>query len=162
MDKKILYVYSNDNTKLYFLYDEASNKWIGGRQNYDDEDAYLADFVAIAKLFGTELINQDVDDEYTIDYITKGQPIYNYRRNEVMYVPVIPNANNLIEKDHNPVLIREDTATIHKSGIPYIKAPLEYIDNDFVRAFIFDNNFIKFEIEYNINTGEARNARRVH
>ena len=69
-------------------------------------------------------------------------------------------ANYLIKKDRNPVLLREDIAT-HKSGTPYIKVPLEYIDNDFVRAFIFDNNFVKFEIEYNINTGEARNAKRV-
>lgn len=162
MDKRILYTYNNDDdsTILYFLHDEASNRWVGGRQFYNEEDACMKDFISIAKLFGTELVQHDLDNKYMIYNITKGEPIYSYRRNDIMYRTKALDANNLIKKDSNPVLIKNDVKT-PEPGIPYIIAPLHYVDNDFVYAFVFDNDNNKFEIEYNISTGEARNAKRV-
>ena len=48
MIKNTLYVYNDkDGYTLYFLYDAANYKWVGGRHFRYDEDVHVVDFRAL-------------------------------------------------------------------------------------------------------------------
>ena len=157
MDKlntRDLNIYKKGNYTYYFLRD--GNRWVGDVE-YGDKP--YTNFVAAAKLFGTKLIPIHVKSAYDL---TQGESIYHYATGHVIYTPRSITAQELITNKYTVLFnINDGIPSNHLSGTAYIPLPMDMDTNSFVTAYVFDEDDDKYEIKYNINTGEAKYARRV-
>lgn len=151
MDKRILYVceYDNYGVKFYFFYDESNNKWVGGVESKENSNS-VEDFIAAAKIFGTELLKTDIveSDMYGI---TGGEPIYNFSRDEIIHTPVKINLDKLLSEYHHVRIVSElplfgDKDIVYVVGVPVVPDDEGYID-----GYIYDTNHIAHKVKYNLD-----------